>query len=199
LISPQEGSQTDITIFNPTWTSRRGADVFQLEISTDRTFSNPSRIVRRQILSTSPVVESPQNLPNPIDLTREAELLADPVFFNFVSDPVNNPSPTLYWRVGARHDEDYPGPVHWISRSATDGDRTFRFVYQRAFQFKPSPLPPPPPGRAAALALNASRNRSRAAGLPLPLPGDVAGRRATTKTGVPSLQDILTARGRRRF
>ena len=201
LFTPADTSRADISQFNPTWASRIGADIFQVEISLDRKFSNPSQIIRRQILSSAPTVDGQnQTLPDPLNLTTAPELLAAPAFAAFVADPVNNPAPTIFWRVGAKHDEDYPGPVNWLTKSATDNDTNWRFVYGRPFRFTPSQLPPPPPGGRSIAALNRAAARSRAEGLALPLPGDTApGVRGATKTQIPSIQDILTGRGRKRF
>ena len=51
----------------------------------------------------------------------------------------------LYWRVGARNDADRPGPVDWITSSAGNGDRTYRWVYTGIRSFTPADMPPPPP------------------------------------------------------
>jgi hypothetical protein len=199
----QTGS-VDITQFTPTFTSRSGADIYQLEISTDRTFKNASLIFRQTIISTAPNSDGvTQTVPQPINLTTVAELLRDPIFANFVtSSQGSNPQlPTIYWRVGARHDEDVPGPIHWISQNAGDSDRTFRFVYGNPFSFTPAPVPPAPPGRAAQLKnsvaaakLNQNGNGGRNV---LPLPGDTLGRGSLQRVLTP--QEILTgARGRTR-
>src|SRR5205814_1527459 len=80
ITAPTQLSTTvNIAQFNPTFTSRSGADVFQVEISTDRTFSNPSRIFRvGPIFSTAPNSDSvTQSLPNPVDLRIQTQLTAD--------------------------------------------------------------------------------------------------------------------------
>ncbi len=195
LSTPTDNQTLNITQFSPTFVSRAGADIFQLEISTDRSFTNPNLIFRRQILSTSPNGETPQNLPAAVDLTTVQELLNDATFLNYVKNGGN--SPILYFRIGARHDEDQPGPVHWISKSSSDSDRTFRFVYSRINRFTGAPLPPPNPGRAASL-LNRQRTAARSRNAPLPLPGETANGAAITQNRMPSIQDILTGRGRRR-
>jgi len=195
--SNQTGS-IDLTMFNPTFASRNGADVFQLEISTDRTFKNKARILRIPLISTSPNSDgATQSLPNPLNLTQVPELLADPTFAAFVtSSSASTPAtPTIFWRVGARHDEDMPGPIHWISQNSSDSDKTFRFVYSQAFSFTPAPVPPPPPGRLAAKLNTLYNGRANAH---IPLPGDTAAGRAITQKRVLTPQEILTGAGRGR-
>src|SRR5206468_2126430 len=81
-----QSSSVNIRQFPPTFTSRSGADVYQLEISTDRTFKDRSRIFHQLIISTAPNTEGvTQTVPQPIDLTTITELLRDPVFANFVT------------------------------------------------------------------------------------------------------------------
>ena len=148
---PNQTGSIDIRTFSPTFASRTGADVFQLEISTDRTFKNPSRIYRQQIISTSPNSDGAiQGVPTPIDLTTLPELIADPTFAAFVSAWSTTNPPAVYWRVGARHDEDQPGPINWISQNPSDPDKTFRFIYSQIFSFTPAPVPPPASGPAGS-------------------------------------------------
>ncbi len=165
LTSPANNTASvNVTQFSPQFTSRNGADVFQIEVSPDRTFSNPSLISRYQLISSAPNADGvAQTTQNPIDLTQSAELLRDPTFKAFVSAAgcsgassggTTAPPPSLYYRVGARHDGDQPGPIHSISQNASDPDKTFRFVYSQVFSFIPAPLPPCPPGGRAANILN---------------------------------------------
>lgn len=166
--APAAGASVDIRSFNPTWTSRVGADLFDVEVSTDRTFKNPKIIYTVQVFSTAPTQDGvAQTLPSPVDLTKAPQLLADPTFSAFVSGSGGSGStpatPTLFYRIGARHDEDTPGPENWITQNASDINRTFRFVYSDPIQFSPTPLPPPPPGKKASLAaaaLNAAGSRA---------------------------------------
>lgn len=192
-------SSVNIRQFSPTFTSRSGADLYQLEISTDRSFKNPSLIYHQIIISTAPNSDGvTQTVPQPIDLTTLPELLRDPVFANFVnSSSGSSPQlPTLYWRIGARHDEDNPGPINWITMNASDKDRTFRFVYGNPFAFTPAPVPPPPPGRLAKNSRAAAQlNQSLAGRSVLPLPGDSQAGRGTLQR-VLTPQEILTGRGR---
>lgn len=148
LVSPENlFTNVDLTRFNPIWQSTAGADVFVVEVSTDRTFKNKSLIWQHPIIySTAPLATGvTQVLPSAIDLTTNPVLLRDRTFANYVNRVPNSPKPTLYWRVGARNDADVPGPVHWISRNHADGDRTFRFVYSEVRSFTPADMPPPPP------------------------------------------------------
>jgi len=192
---PNLTGSIDIRSFAPTFASRTGADVFQLEISTDRTFKNPSRIFRQQIISTSPNADgATQSLPAALDLTTLAPLLSDTAFANFVGGSSTN-SPTIYWRVGARHDEDVPGPINWISQNPSDPDKTFRFVYSEIFSFTAAPVPPPPPGRLAAILNKTFSGRAQSK---LPLPGDTTIGRGIIQNHVLTPQEILTGAGRTR-
>jgi hypothetical protein len=139
-----------------------------------------------------------QNLSSSVDLTTASQLLANSTFSNFVSPPsgVTPTTPQLYYRIGARHDEDVPGPVNWISNSPRDSDRVYRYVYSPIVPFTPAPLPPSQPGSSskAAKTLNA-RNGTRAGVLAPVMPRSVG--RANTPGGQPlSLQQILTGRSR---
>jgi len=148
LVSPENMfTNVDLTRYNPTWLSTAGADVFVVEVSPDRTFKNRSLILQLPtVYSTAPLSTGvTQVLGSAIDLTTNPVLLRDTTFANYVNRVANAPKPTLYWRVGARNDADRPGPVHWISRSHGDGDRTFRYVYSEVRSFTPADMPPPPP------------------------------------------------------
>jgi hypothetical protein len=170
LTSPANNTASvNVTQFDPQFTSRNGADVFQIEVSLDRTFSSPSTIFRYDLISSSPNADGVEQTPqNPIDLTQAPQLLLNPAFKAFVATAgctgntggTTGTPPTLYWRVGARHDGDSPGPIDAISQNPSDQDTTFRYVYSQVFAFVPAPLPPcPPSGKAAALL-----NRDYAAG-----------------------------------
>lgn len=198
----------NVTQFQPQFTSRNGADLFQIEVSLDRTFSNPSLIYHTQLISTSPnadgVAQTPQN---PIDLTQAPALLRDANFQAFINTGCGGSGsgtgttgtpPTLYWRVGARHDGDSPGPINAISQNPSDPDKTFRFVYSQVFAFVPAPLPPCPPNvtnRAAVLLNKAIRGGDRAA-LPLGQSSSSKGAAALHNT-VATPQDILLGRRKR--
>jgi len=174
LSTPINGATgVDLRAFSPTFSSRIGADLFQIEVSTDRLFKNPKTIFKQLIISTAPMQDGvTQSLPNAINLTQSPELLADKTFTNFVSPGagVVPQTPTLYYRIGARHDEDVPGPINALSGNQVDHDRTFRFIYSPVFSFQAVPLPPGPPSKAAR-KLNGKLNSSRAAASLLPSPG----------------------------
>jgi len=138
-------SNVDLTQFNPTWLSAAGADVFVVEVSTDRTFSNRNVIAQiGPVYSTAPASDGvTQALSAPVNLRTNAVLLRDTTFRNYVER--GGPKPTLFWRVGGRHNADRPGPVHWITKNPADQDRTFRFVYSDVRSFQPADMPPPPP------------------------------------------------------
>ena len=129
--------RVDLHQFAPAFTGRKGADLFQVEVSMDRSFKTPSRIFIQQIFSSSPNADGAAESVLPVDLTLRPELLADPVFANFVHHVAGAAVPTLYWRVGARNDADVPGPVHAISQDPRDPDRTFRWIYSGVFTFSP--------------------------------------------------------------
>jgi len=136
-----------------TFNSQIGADEFQLEFSTDRTFTNP-RLIKRigPVFSTAPnasgVLQS-VSVPAFINLaagTGDPVLMQDPGFAAFVNRVPGAARPTLFWRVGARNSGDRPGPVHALTQRHDDGDRTFRFIYSPVRSFTPADVPPPPPG-----------------------------------------------------
>lgn len=127
----------DPTQFNPQFTSRVGADRFQVEISTDATFMNRAVIFRQAFASTAPTSDGVPQQVGPIDITTSLELLSDSAFRNYLYHFGNAAAPTLYWRIGARHEADVPGPVHAISQDPADTDRTFRFVYSPVYSFTP--------------------------------------------------------------
>ena len=151
-------SAVDITQFNPSFGSRAGADLFQIEVSTDSRFSNPKNIFTQQLISTAATQDNvAQTLATPINLTQSTALLNNKTFSNFVGTTSSTTAPTLptiYFRIGARHDEDIPGPVNAISLNASDHDRTFRFVYSQVFSFTPVPIPPANPGTGKSGAAN---------------------------------------------
>ena len=208
LTSPTNNTASvNVTQFSPQFTSRNGADVFQIEVSTDRTFSNPSLIYRYQLISSSPnadgVAQTPQN---PLDLTQSPELLRDPTFKAFVSAAgctgtttgTTATPPTLYWRVGARHDGDQPGPINAISQNASDPDKTFRYVYSQVFAFVPAPLPPCPPGSSRAAAqLNKAYTSGSRAQLQAILPGSTTKGAAALHSSVLTPQQILLGNRKR--
>jgi hypothetical protein len=154
LLSPaNQAANVNLQSFNPTWGSTAGADEFQVEVSLDRTFKTVSQIYRiGPIFSTAPnSTNVTQTLPTgtPNDLTVRPELLANSLFANFVNG-TSTTSPTLYWRVGARNSTDVPGPIDWITNSASDADTNWRWVYPGTpYSFTGATLPPPPPSKAA--------------------------------------------------
>ncbi len=211
LTSPANNTASvNVRQFAPQFTSRNGADVFQIEVSPDRTFMNPSLIFRQQLISSAPNADGvAQTTLNPIDLTQSPELMRNSAFNAFVAASQCNTrpasgaggavAPTLYYRVGARHDGDTPGPIHAITMNSSDSDKTFRFVYSQVFAFTPAPLPPCPPGnpsRTAALLNTVYTSGTRAA---LSLrPGQSSRGAASLHTTVQSPQDILMGGRRKR-
>ncbi|HSV74307.1 MAG TPA: hypothetical protein VLH79_11160 [Chthonomonadales bacterium] len=144
--TPADGaSNVDIAQFNPTWLSVAGADVFVVEVSPDRMFTNRSAILQiGPVFSTSSAASGvPQVLSAPVNLGTNPVLLRHPAFRDYMQR--GGPKPTLFWRVGGRNNADRPGPVHWITRNPSDQDRTFRFIYSDVRSFQPADMPPPPP------------------------------------------------------
>ncbi|MCX6358215.1 MAG: hypothetical protein NT029_00255, partial [Armatimonadetes bacterium] len=148
LSSPQDMAvNVDLAKFNPNWNSTRGADVFVVEVSTDRSFKNKTVLVQLPMVYSTAVMTQGvvQTLPSSVDLTALDVLKRDATFANYVNRVAGSSKPTLYWRIGARNDGDRPGPVDWITSSAGNGDRTYRWVYSGIRSFTPADMPPPPP------------------------------------------------------
>jgi hypothetical protein len=148
LTSPADQVQNvDLDNIRFQWNSTRGADEFQVEISTDRTFSNRSLIVQLPIVfSTAPNSDGvTQQIPAAISIRGNAILRRDLTFARFADGVVGAAKPTVFWRVGGRNSGDRPGPVHAITRSQTDNDRSFRFIYSEIRSFQPAELPPAAP------------------------------------------------------
>ncbi len=143
LVSPTDGAtNVPATAAVFTWLSRTGADTFQVEVSQDPTFTNPSLIIQTRVLSTSPFADGVAQTSPPINLSN---LPAVKSFLNATAG--SNPQPPqLYWRVGARHAADQPGPADWLQpMNIKAGDNNFRFIYSTIRGFKPALLPPPAP------------------------------------------------------
>jgi hypothetical protein len=135
---------------NFVWLSVAGADVFQLELSTDQTFTDRTRIMQLPLVysTAQDATGATQSPPSPVDLTNSstnAPLRKDPVFANFINRLAGAATPAIWWRVGARNNADRPGPVNWLTKSNSDSDRSFRFIYSQARSFQPAALPPAPP------------------------------------------------------
>lgn len=146
LQSPSDAAQNvNLGSVTVAWQSVQGADEFQVEVSTDRTFKNRSLIATFHAFSTAPNSTGvTQTLT--IDLSNNAILRRDPTYNNFVNRVPGAPRPTLFFRVGGRNSGDRPGPVDWITRNHNTNDRTFRWIYSLARSFQPADVPPPPPG-----------------------------------------------------
>ena len=193
-----QATAINITSFQPTWLSEAGADTFQVEVSTDRNFSNPNNILRiGPIFSTAPTSGNvPQTISTPVNLATAAPLLNDPNFANFVKGTTST-APTIYVRVGDRHDSDQPGPVDWFSKNPGDSDRTWRWVYDQPVAFQPAPIPPGTPGGTAAARLNKAMAANHALIAPLKVPGDTVTGRAG-RNHLPTITDILLGKARGR-
>lgn len=148
LSAPVNGiTQVNIRQFtNVAFTGVTGADNYVVELSTDRTFMNRSRILQLPIIFGQPGATIGLNAP--VDLTNPSvnkPLRNDPTFANFINNVPGAPAPTIFIRVGARNSADRPGPVNWITKNPKDNDRTFRWVYSQPNSFQPAVAPPPPP------------------------------------------------------
>ena len=79
ITTPITGAtNVDLRSLPPPSAAAQGADLFQIEVSTDRTFSNPKTIFRQQLISTAPTQDNvAQNLTTPINLTQATELLSN--------------------------------------------------------------------------------------------------------------------------
>src|SRR5207244_3886446 len=125
LSTPAEGAtNVDVKNFTVTWGSRQGADEFQVEVSTDRFFKN-----RAIIFTSGPLPSSAPQADGvlqsfKVDLTAQPALLSDPTFIADITTGTGN----IYWRVGARNSQDWPGPINWLSHDPHDPDKTFRWV-----------------------------------------------------------------------
>ena len=214
ISSPLATDRVNLKQFSVTYTTVLGADLYQLEVSTDPKFSNPNRIFRQQFIGTAPGNIGTQVYPGSgqatLDLTTQSALLSDPAFANFVNG-TSTTAPTLYVRIGARHDEDSPGPVNiFDANNSESGNRDFRFLYNSLTAYGLTNTyngaagsggggVPPPPGSRAARLLNAT-SPTRVGGLgnlPLPLPGQSVRGRASVRGGS-AIQSILGGGQRRR-
>ena len=213
ISSPLATDRVNLRQFSVTYTTVLGADLYQLEVSTDSRFSNPSRIFRQQFIGTAPGNIGTQVYPGSgqgsLDLTTQPALLSDPAFANFVNGTTTT-APTLYVRIGARHDEDSPGPINVFDVNNSDSNRDFRFLYNNlntygltntyngAASSGGGGVPPPPGSRAARLLNATSPTRVGGIGnLPLPLPGQSVRGRASVRGGS-AIQAILGGGQRRR-
>ncbi|MBI2843377.1 MAG: hypothetical protein HYX78_08250 [Armatimonadetes bacterium] len=121
---PQAMSQQNLQQVTFEWLSRRGADTYVVEASTNSTFSNPEYV-------SSPVYFSPLSDGQPVRLEAKSALASK--FSNVSSDQ------PIWWRVGARASTDRPGPI------PADGRSNMRYVYSEISRFYPVEMPPPLP------------------------------------------------------
>ncbi len=125
--------------------STLGADAYQVEVSTDRTFLNKAFIFKFPTVFGSVSSSSQLLQTDPINLTNNSTLKLNPAYAAFVNRVPNAARPTLYWRVGARNSGDKPGPQNAITKLPGDSDRSFRFIYSTPRSFTPVDMPPPAP------------------------------------------------------
>lgn len=145
LNAPAEGAANqNIASLVLNWNSRRGADVFVVEISPDRTFSSPNLIHQTALLFSSAPNSDAVAQSVTLDIRNSTALRRYRPFLDFVTGASSTP-PVLFWRVGARNSGDRPGPVHFFSKNNKDRNTNFRFIYSDARSFTPAQLPPPPP------------------------------------------------------
>ncbi len=206
LSAPLTTDRVNLRQFSVSYTTVLGADLYQLEVSTDSRFSNSAQIFRQQFISSTSNSISSQTFPGagqtPIDLTTQSALLANAAFSAFING-TSTTAPTLYVRVGARHDEDSPGPINPFDPNNSSSSRDFRFVYPvgsvnsltnvyNGAASSGTGGVPAPPGTKAVRLLNAvSPTRvGGVGGLPLPLPGQSVRGRSAAHGGA-AIQAIL--------
>lgn len=121
---PLSGSQVNLHRVTFEWLSRRGADTYVVEASTDPLFRNPEYVSGR-------VTFSPGMDGQPVRLE-----VTEALYNLFKS--VSSETP-IYWRVGARASSDSPGPI------PADGRSSMRYIYSEVSQFYPVEMPPAQP------------------------------------------------------
>ncbi len=121
---PLTGSQQNLHKVTFEWLSKRGADTYIVEASTDPTFRNPEFVSRP--ISFSSVEGQLVRLEVTTSLYNLFQML-----------PSEQP---IWWRVGARASTDSPGPI------PANGRENMRYIYSEINHFYPVEMPPVPPG-----------------------------------------------------
>ncbi|MEN6370892.1 MAG: CsgG/HfaB family protein [Armatimonadota bacterium] len=124
LTLPAAGSQQNLQKVTFEWLSRRGADVYVVEASSDPTFQHPEYV-------SSPVYYSPAADGQTVRLVVSASL------YNLFSSATSDQP--IWWRVGMRSSGDSPGPIPPSGRSS------MRYLYSEINSFYPADTPPGPP------------------------------------------------------
>ncbi|MEN6521410.1 MAG: CsgG/HfaB family protein [Armatimonadota bacterium] len=124
LTLPAAGSQQNLQKVTFEWLSRRGADVYIVEVSSDPTFQNPEYV-------SSPVYYSPAADGQTVRLVVSASL------YNLFSSTTSDQP--IWWRVGMRASGDSPGPIPASGRSS------MRYLYSEINSFYPADTPPGTP------------------------------------------------------
>lgn len=120
---PMTGSQQNLHDVTFEWLSKRGADVYIVEASTDPTFRNPE------------YVSSPVTFASLEGQTVRLEV-HESLYNLFRSVPSDQ---QIWWRVGARATGDDPGPIPPPGRSS------MRYIYSEVNYFYPVEMPPSTP------------------------------------------------------
>jgi hypothetical protein len=123
LRQPLGGSQQNLHDVTFEWLSKRGADAYVIEVSTDPTF--------RQSLYVSEVVPFASSEGQSVRLQVKEALYS---MFREVPS-----SQQIWWRIGARSTLDQPGPIPPAGRS------NMRYIYSEVGYFYPNEVPPSPP------------------------------------------------------
>jgi hypothetical protein len=121
---PISGSQQNLHNVTFEWLSRRGADIYTVEASTDPMFRNPEYI-------SNTVTYSAASDGQPIRLQVSEALYS----LNQAQMHISSDTP-IWWRVGARSSSDSPGPI------PADGRSSMRYIYSEASRFYPVEMPP---------------------------------------------------------
>lgn len=128
LSLPISGSQQNLQDVTFEWLSRRGADAYVIEASTDPNFNSIDYV-------SNPVYFSPAADGQRIRLEVKSAL-----FTKYNIDMHISSDTPIWWRVGARSSSDSPGPI-----PADGHSNTMRYVYSEASRFYPVEMPPVQP------------------------------------------------------
>lgn len=125
LRQPAAGSQQNLNKVTFEWLSRRGADVYVIEVSSDPTFQNPEYVSNQVYYSPAADGQS----------VRQVVQSLQSLFRDYPSDK------PIWWRIGMRASTDQPGPI------PANGRSNMRYIYSEINQFYPVETPPGPPGQ----------------------------------------------------
>jgi len=121
---PLQSSQQNLHSVTFEWLSRRGADEYRIEVSSDPTFLDPEYV-------SQPIYHASTSDGQPIRF-----VVKESLFTLFQSASSDQP---IWWRIGARARGDKPGPI------AADGRSNMRYIYSEINHFYPVEMPPGQP------------------------------------------------------